>query len=179
MKQQFSIEQWKPIVDERIAEEEKYEISSLGKLRSLKTKNNGKIIKPSEIRAYPILNIKLKSGKRTTRYIHKLIAEAFLEKENEEQTYVIHLDYNKANNQTRNLKWVNKKDMFAHQANNPNNLKGVIRNSKLTETDVMRLKMKLKRSKNPLYKIAKEFGITHTQLNRIRKGENWGHVKID
>ncbi len=27
--------------------------------------------------------------------------------------------------------------------------------------------------------IAKEFGITHTQLNRIRSGENWGHVKVE
>jgi LysM repeat protein len=44
---------------------------------------------------------------------------------------------------------------------------------------VIRLKKKLLRSKNPLYKIAREFGITHTQLNRIRKGENWGHVKVD
>jgi len=39
--------------------------------------------------------------------------------------------------------------------------------------------MKLKRGKTKLYKIAKEFGITHTQLNRIRSGENWGHIKID
>jgi len=37
----------------------------------------------------------------------------------------------------------------------------------------------VRRGKNPLYKIAREFGITHTQLNRIRKGENWGHVTID
>jgi hypothetical protein len=27
--------------------------------------------------------------------------------------------------------------------------------------------------------IAKQFGITHTQLNRIRSGENWGYVTID
>ena len=45
--------------------------------------------------------------------------------------------------------------------------------------EVIRLKKKLKRSNNPLYKIAKEFGITHTQLNRIRKGENWGHIEVD
>lgn len=179
MEYQFSIEQWKPLSDNLLAVDEKFEVSSLGRLRSYKKKHDGAIVKPSEIRGYPIINIKLLTGKRTTRYIHKIVAEAFLEKNNTDQTYVIHLDYNKANNQTRNLKWVNKKDMFAHQANNPNYPKGIVRYSKLTETDVIRLKMKLKRSKNPLYKIAKEFGITHTQLNRIRKGENWGHVKID
>ena len=26
--------------------------------------------------------------------------------------------------------------------------------------------------------IAKQFGITHTQLNRIRTGEDWGHVEV-
>jgi len=57
--------------------------------------------------------------------------------------------------------------------------KGEVTNAKLTETQVIRLKKKLKRGKNPLYKIAREFGITHTQLNRIRRGENWGHVKVE
>jgi hypothetical protein len=69
--------------------------------------------------------------------------------------------------------------MYAHHKLNPNYKKGVINNAKLSETDVIRLKKKLKRSKNKLYKIAKEFGITHTQLNRIRSGENWGHIHVD
>jgi len=81
--------------------------------------------------------------------------------------------------------WVTKNDMFAHSRKSPRTAaaierrKGEITNAKLTETDVIRLKKKLKRGKNPLYKIAKEFGITHTQLNRIRRGENWAHIKID
>ena len=70
-------------------------------------------------------------------------------------------------------------ELYEHHRKNPNYKKGVIRNAKLTETDVMRLKKKLSRSKNKLYLIAKEFGITHTQLNRIRSGENWGHIKIE
>ena len=95
------------------------------------------------------------------------------------QQYVIHLDFDKNNNLVGNLKWVTKETMFAHQKINPNYKRGVINYSKLTETEVIRLKKKLARGKNKLYKLAKEFGITHTQLNRIRKGENWGHVKID
>ncbi len=89
------------------------------------------------------------------------------------------MDFNKENNHIRNLVWVNRDELFAHQAKNPNYKKGLIRYSKLSETDVIRLKKKVQRGKNPLYKIAKEFGITHTQLNRIRSGENWGYVKID
>ncbi len=41
------------------------------------------------------------------------------------------------------------------------------------------IKKLLKNEKNRLKMIAKQFGITHTQLNRIRSGENWKHVTID
>jgi len=33
--------------------------------------------------------------------------------------------------------------------------------------------------KTRLKTIAKQFGITHTQLNRIRSGENWKNVTIE
>lgn len=172
-------EQWRSISFDGIDPQEKYEISNYGRLRSLKVNAEGVLVKPSNIKGYPILNVKLSNGKRTTRYIHKLVAEAFVEKISAEQKSVIHLDYIKENNTYRNLRWVTRNELFAHQAKNPNYKKGIVRYSKLTETDVIRLKKKVQRGKNPLYKIAKEFGITHTQLNRIRSGENWGHVKID
>jgi hypothetical protein len=103
----------------------------------------------------------------------------FLPGQGPKQTFVVHLDYNKENNHVKNLKWVDRVELVAHQYKNPGYQKGMVRYSKLSETDVIRLKKKLKRGKNPLYKIAKEFGITHTQLNRIRRGENWGHITID
>lgn len=175
----FNGEQWRAIDIDGMDVCEKYEVSNFGKLRRLKVSEEGEIINPSNIKGYPIINVKLTNGKRTTRYIHKLIAEVFLDKDTIDQEYVIHLDYLKENNHYRNLKWVNRTELFQHQAKNPNYKKGIIRYSKLSETDVIRLKKKIQRGKNPLYKIAKEFGITHTQLNRIRSGENWGHVKIE
>jgi predicted transcriptional regulator len=50
---------------------------------------------------------------------------------------------------------------------------------KLTESDVKVIKKMLKNEKTRFSQIARQFGITHTQLNRIRKGQNWGHVTID
>lgn len=175
----FNGEQWKAVSISNMSVDESYLVSNFGRLKTKKNGGEHSIVIPSKIKGYPILNIKLNSGKRTTRYLHKLIAEAFLKKENNRQTYVIHIDFNKENNHLSNLKWVDRKELFEHQAKNPNYKKGIVRYSKLTETDVIRLKKKLKRGKNPLYKIAKEFGITHTQLNRIRSGENWGHVTVD
>jgi len=175
----FIDEHWQTLVIEGLHPEELFSISDYGRIKSFKTSDKGHVIKGSMLKGYSILNIKLETGKRTTKYIHKLVAEHFIPKENELQVYVIHVDFVKENNHISNLKWVTRQTMFAHQKINPNYKRGAINNAKLTESQVIRLKKKLKRSKNPLYKIAKEFGITHTQLNRIRKGENWGHIKID
>ncbi len=173
-------EKWKPVYFEGIDPNEKYEVSNYGRVKSYKVnKDKGNIINGASLKGYKVLNIKLDSGKRTTKYVHKLVAENFLNKESELQEHVIHLDFDKQNNYYKNLRWVTKETMFEHQKINPNYKRGTINYSKLTETDVIRLKKKLKRGKNKLYKLAKEFGITHTQLNRIRSGENWGHVKID
>ncbi|OFX27343.1 MAG: hypothetical protein A2041_08975 [Bacteroidetes bacterium GWA2_31_9b] len=171
---------WKPLVINEMAESENYSISNYGRIKSYKVdKENGLILKGSVLKGYKILNIKLKNDKRTTKYIHKLVAEHFLLKDNTIQDYVIHLDFDKSNNHVENLKWVTQSTMFAHQKINPHYKRGTINYSKLSETDVIRLKIKLKRGKFKLYKLAKEFGITHTQLNRIRKGENWGHVTVE
>ncbi|MCK5908181.1 MAG: HNH endonuclease, partial [Flavobacteriales bacterium] len=90
----------------------------------------------------------------------------------------------KTNNKHGNLKWASKTEKEEHHKTNPAYLnydrRGIIRNAKLTETEVIRLKKFLKRNPNTRLKvIAKQYGITHTQLNRIKNGVNWGHIKID
>lgn len=171
-------EQWHELAIEQMDPSERYLISSFGRLKNFRHSKLGDVFFPSSIKGYPALNIKLINGQRTTRYVHKLVAEAFIPREKEEYEHVIHIDYNKENNHVDNLKWVNRQELYEHQAKNPNYKKGIVRYSKLSEPDVVRLKQQLKTGKSPLYKIAREFGITHTQLNRIRSGENWGHVKV-
>jgi len=174
----FENEIWKKLVIPNLDTNEKFEISNYGRLKSYKNVPEGYFIKNSKVKGYQILLVKMKNNKFTTRYIHKLVAEHFISKDNPLQKYVIHLDFNKNNNHVSNLKWVTRLTMFAHQKINPNYKRGKISNAKLRETDVMRLKLKLKREKNKLGLLAREFGITHTQLNRIRRGENWAHVKV-
>jgi len=52
-------------------------------------------------------------------------------------------------------------------------------NYKLTESKVRIIKKMVVAKKTRLKTIAKQFGITHTQLNRIRSGENWKNVTIE
>jgi len=182
-------EKWKGVYFDRIDPNEKYEISNYGRIKRFdRKKNDWKIQKPANVNGYAYFSFRTiedENGKsRITKSLHRIVAELFLAPPKRECNNVIHLDFDKWNNHVNNLKWVARNDMFVHSRKSPRTAlaierrKGEITNSKLTATDVMRLKKKLKRGKNPLYKIAKEFGITHTQLNRIRRGENWAHIKI-
>lgn len=190
--QSFWNEKWTPIVFEGIETPPRYEVSNYGRLRSFqsvpqttsdgKPNQSGKSIRGSIIQGYRSLNIR-SEGKTLNRYVHKLVAEHFAERGQPDQTFVIHLDHDKLNNHYQNLRWVTKEEMIEHNRNNPSlknrQLPRQTRNYKLTETKVRIIKKLLLNDKNRLKMIAKQFGITHTQLNRIRSGENWKHVTIE
>ncbi|KAA9356201.1 HNH endonuclease [Larkinella humicola] len=176
-------EKWVAINFEGVENPPRYEVSNYGRLKSFQNDTKeGTLINGSIIQGYRSLNIRT-GGKTINRYFHKLIAELFLNRESPEQKYVIHLDHDKKNNHFQNLKWVTKEEMIEHNRTSPNILNREIprrtRNYKLTESKVKMIKKLLKNEKNRLKMIAKQFGITHTQLNRIRSGENWKHVTID
>jgi len=179
MKDFYKSEIWKKLVIPNLDDCEKYEISNFGRLKSYKKDSFGYILKNSKLKGYQALVVKLKNKKNTTKYVHKLVAEHFIPKDSPLQRHVIHLDFDKDNNHVSNLLWVTRQTMFAHQKINPNYKRGFLSNAKLTEDDVIQLKLKLIRGENKPNKLAREFGITHTQLNRIRKGENWAHVKVE
>ncbi len=184
----FIDEKWSPVKFEGINENEAYEISNYGRLRIFKKNlNDWKIVKTANVRGYQYYSFKsnIDWKHRKTKCVHVLVAEIFCKRPSKKHDSVIHLDFNKSNNYYKNLQWSTREEVNEHSRRSPRykialeKRKGEVTNAKLTETQVIRLKKKLLRSKNPLYKIAREFGITHTQLNRIRRGENWGHVKVD
>jgi hypothetical protein len=150
-----------------------YHVSDLGRIKSKRG-----IIKGSMVQGYNVLTVRI-AGKSLTKYVHKLVAEYFVEKQ-EAKTFVLHRDGVKANNWADNLFWATKQEMVDHVRRIA--VRGVQerkrkKNCKLTEGKV-RLIKKLLQTQMRLSYIAKQFGITHTQLNRIKKGENWGKVTI-
>jgi hypothetical protein len=177
-------EEWKMIeFDENIAEHEVYAISTHGRVKSYKVdRENGMVIKQSSFGGYKRIPLKQKTNRRTARYTHKLVAETFIEKTSEDQKYVIHLDYNKHNNNVWNLRWATKEEMEAHQKNNPNYRRGNqrITYSKLTPGRVKMIKRIINdpNRKTRMKIIARQFGVSIQQLYRIKWGENWGHIKL-
>lgn len=176
----FKDEKWKEVKIDGKGLHPKYEVSNLGRVKSYAVnKEEGVLLKGGNVNGYLSVMIRFKDGRNQWNYVHRLVASAFLENDApDKKKYVIHLDYDKKNNAAYNLKWVTLKELHAHNNENPNVLKRRVTGYKLTEADVRVIKKLLKSNKTRLSMIAKRFGITHTQLNRIRSGENWGHVTV-
>lgn len=177
----YLYEEWKDIkFDKKISTKEKFKISNFGRIINCKEEEEF-IVKETYINGYQNLPLKQEvNGKQTSRYVHKLVAEHFLEK-NADHVCVIHLDYDKKNNRVENLKWATKREKEIHQFSNPefkNMVRKVPYNAKLTETRVKLIKRKLNdpNRRTRLKMIAKQFGISEMQLYRIKTGENWSHV---
>lgn len=126
---------------------------------------------------------------RTMHYhslIHRLVATYFLKKPGSKQTVVAHLDHNKLNNHSSNLKWMTPEENYEHQQHSPHVIKEKklrknrhnlnSKSTKLTVEKVMQIK-KLLKQEMPLRHLARKFGVTDTQIIRIKRGENWGNVK--
>ncbi|MTI32311.1 NUMOD4 domain-containing protein [Xanthovirga aplysinae] len=179
----FKRERWVEIDFQTNLSHSKYEVSNMGRVKSYAKDKEGRIIKGSNISGYKSMMVRFRDKENRVvtqqHYIHRLVAEAFIKKSKKDQHYVIHLDYDKQNNAVYNLKWATEEELIAHNNKNPLVLKKRVTGYKLTENDVKVIKKLLKSQKTRLSMIAKRFGITHTQLNRIRSGENWGHVTID
>jgi len=158
--------------------DEKYMVSNYGRVKSfMLNKTEGHVMRPCKMGNF--LALKISSNKVMVNwYIHVLVATVFIPKESDELTHVIHVDLNYKNNQVSNLQWVPKKQVFENVKvrNSRSNKRRKPSNTRLKESDVALLKsMILRRITN--VEIAKLFCISEMQVTRIKRGENWGHVK--
>lgn len=171
----------------------RYAVSNKGRIASFSdTIENGRILKGGCADGYKVLKFQIKvDGKSVNKsmFVFKLVARYFIPKQNEDQQYVLHLDYVRDNDDVKNLRWATYAEMIAHGKRSPHvirakqkllehNIKSDGR--KLTVTKVMLIKKMLlnPNRKTRLKMIAKQFGISETHVRRIESGENWGHIKV-
>lgn len=101
-----------------------YQVSNHGNVRSLdricgKMPNGsarhvtGKMMTPADNgHGYLVIQLK-REGKRWPRYVHRLVAEAFVEKP-DGCSVVNHIDYDTKNNAATNLEWCTQKENMQH-----------------------------------------------------------------
>jgi hypothetical protein len=109
------MEIWKDIKDY----EGHYQVSNLGNIKSLQRVDsigrnvNEKVLK-FKINRYGYYNVELYNrGKSKTLKVHRLVANAFLEKDNK-RLEVNHIDGDKSNNSVNNLEWCNRSENIRH-----------------------------------------------------------------
>lgn len=171
----------------------RYAISNKGRLISFVSDMKfGRELKGATTDGYKLFKWKIrKDGIVYNKHLFfsKLIATFFVPKTSEDQTYVLHLDRKRDNDDFRNLKWATYEEMIAFGKQSPHvkeaklkliehNLKSDGR--KLTVTKVMLIKKLLAKpeQKTRLKMIAKQFGVSEMQIRRIKSGENWSQVKV-
>lgn len=171
----------------------RYAVSNYGRLMCFTDSvSDGKLLNTWKCNGYHVFQYFIVvDGKRkkTSKTIYNMIGEVFLEKLSEEHRHVIHLDYDRGNDHHSNLKLVTRDEALAHRRKSPYVIaaqKKLVETKikadghKLTTTQVMLLKKQIfdPNRKTRLKILAKRFGISEMQLYRIKRGENWGHIKV-
>jgi predicted XRE-type DNA-binding protein len=173
-------EKWVDITIPEINPKEKIKVSNFGRIKSFRVRPiNGKILSGTYLGGYNVVAIERIDGKRKTLFVHRLVAENFVSKNSNNHSEIIHLDYDKSNNNADNLKWVTKAQCLKHKQNSKDYNKTKIRNSKLTEKKVKELKNLIYQNNHSLSELARMFNVTHTQVSRIKNGKNWAHIKVN
>ena len=162
-----SNEIWMPIP----GYEGRYEASSLGRIRSLRS--GGLVLKtPPDRDGYPHVSLR-REGKLRVVHVHRLVAETFHGPSRPVHREVAHLDGNRANARADNLKWCSKVENHSHKRLHGTHQAGEKHpRAKLTNSDVIAIRASGERYAD----LAKRFGVSRHTISDIRRGRRWGSV---
>lgn len=173
-------EQWKNVV----GYEGLYRVSNMGRIKRMigyqcKTE---RILKPSFCNGnrYPQV-ILCKNGKTQNKKLHHLVLEAFRGQRPTFYHECRHLDGNSRNSRLINLQWGTKsenvKDAIKHGTRFQSDCRGSKNGrSKLTETDVQKIKKILSKNSMTQKAIGQLFGISEQTIHHIKNGDTWRHI---
>lgn len=92
--------------------DEKYEVSNKGRIRNRKTQRHLSLHVKND--GYVIVSLKDKNS----YIVHRMVGKLFINKNNEEQNEINHIDGNKQNNKVENLEWCTRKENMQHAFDN-------------------------------------------------------------
>ena len=168
-------QEWKKIDTEGLTLKGYYKVSNKGGvIRGYKDGSEIRI-NPKLVNGYECISLRKKEkddkGRNRSKlvYVHRAVAELFIDNPND-KPYVIHKDFDVLNNEMDNLAWATNEERAANNSKNPRiQAKVKIIKKKILDPK-RRTRMRI---------IAKQHGISMSQLYRIKNGQNWAHVKID
>lgn len=171
---------WKPIS----GFEALYEVSDSGQVRSLTRiitdkaghsyQHQGKVIKPNKIKNGYLVVYLRKEGRTYPKYVHRLVAEAFVPNPNN-FPIVNHLNGNKQNCNAPNLEWATYSRNNQHAYDTGLKLCGEHQfKARLTESEVIEIR---KNGKYTTYEnIAKKYNVSKATIRDVLVFKTWRGV---
>lgn len=179
---------WKPVAHIKNGTSKKYAVSSKARLASYdKNIEDRYILKQHLNGGFPMVTIHV-NDKTKALFAHHAVAYTFLKKPSPKYKYVLHLDYDKTNNDPSNLKWATKEEQINHSKKSPYVLAAAAHkvysgatSKKLNEKKVIQLKNEIWNPKRKLTfkQLAAKYGIAEMNLYRIKNGVLWFHVHVE
>ncbi len=173
------IEQWKDVV----GYEGRYQVSNHGAIRSLPRPWRKQLLvlklgKDSDGYRQVVFH---KDRRKTTRKVHQLVLVAFGTIQRPPNSVTRHLDGDKDNNRIDNLRWgtitENARDAVRHKTSPGFKSHGSNNGqSKLTESDVCRIKQLLKSGAHKQQEIALMFKVCKQTITFIKQRKTWKGV---
>lgn len=166
-----------------------YEISNLGRVKSLSRMVKGK---GGGLRRVPERIMSVRTGGREylhatlclnskykTRTVHGLVAEAFLDAD-PSRPQVNHINGDKFDNRVENLEWVTQSENMLHSYKmglHKRKVGSEVPGAKLTEREVGIIR-KLHNTKKLFHReIGEAFGVSKSTIKGIINNKYWNHVK--
>jgi DNA-binding NarL/FixJ family response regulator len=169
---------WRPV----IGFENLYEVSNTGLLLRVASRNAAGLKRNPSIRnaskrddGYWVV-VLCDGEKRHTRYLHRLVAEAWVSNP-ENKPQVNHRDCDKSNNNANNLEWCTTKENQRHASANGlcNPLRGQDSPHAIL-SEAQARDIKYGHFGKTQKEIAEQYGISRSTVWAIRAGRNWSHI---
>lgn len=174
------MEIWKDI----IGYEGLYQVSNLGRVKSMARNKDGKVMRPDKIRS-GYMRATLQRDKDRKRFlVHRLVATAFIGCPDESMD-INHKNSIKDDNRIENLEWVTRKENIAHfrkskgakirdeKMSGLNNPK-----SKLSMLDIKLIKKLSHEYGFGLKRLSWLFDVDRTVIYKIKKGTHWSSNRM-
>lgn len=150
----------------------KYLVTEDGRIWSEYT---NRFLKPCNNAGYQ--NISLGGGKKNKRFIHRMVAECYIENPNNYEE-VNHINNNRSDNRVENLEWCTTQMNTEHTRKQGRNSKGEEHaHSKVTETDVKEIRKIYANRELSQAKLGAKYGLCQQTVWEIVHNKIWKHVR--
>jgi hypothetical protein len=162
-------EEWRPIL-----ECEKYFVSNLGRIKSLKGSKEI-ILKPATLKkGYLIVGVRQSGVSRSFR-VHRLVAAAFIPNP-DNKPQVNHIDGDKLNNCVSNLEWCSNRENVVHAFASGLVNRDTFVSSKLTFDIADEMRSRNEKGQS-IVSLAKEYNVSYSAAYFVISNRSWTRNK--